>query len=108
MKDYKNPALSRIDKVLTGHCIACGKYIGNEYDTNFYALIRRKYCPECAQIFDTVSKEKGRMTYRQKTKRTMKSMSACIDQYAIQTRLLKEQIAELKRQLDDVKRGNMI
>ena len=102
---YRNAALSRVDGVLTGHCIGCGSYIGNEYDTSFYALIRRKYCDKCAHEFDKVTKEIGRKKYREKTKRTMKTMGACIDRYVIQTRLLEEHIADLQRQLDDQKRG---
>ena len=104
MKNYKNPALSDVNGVLTAHCIACGQYIGNEHDSNFYSLIRRKYCIKCAQVYDTISKEKGRKNYREKTKRTMKSMGACIDQYEKQARILKSYIAELERKLDDLER----
>lgn len=44
---FKNPALCRENGVLTSYCCICHTYIGNEYDTNWYTLIKQEYCPAC-------------------------------------------------------------
>ena len=109
MDSFKNPALTRIDGVLTAYCCVCGEYIGNEYDTNYYKLIRAKYCERHAQESDFVKAKIRRRDYNnnknQNRKVEMKAAHDLIDQYRIETRIQKEYIAELQRQLDDLKRG---
>ena len=105
MESFKNPALSRENGTLTGHCIICGKYIGNEYDTDYYALIKRKYCKEHAEKFHLRAQQTGRRNYEHKRRRTKKAMRDLIDQYRKETQVQREYIAELKRQLDDTKRS---
>lgn len=102
---YKNPALSLDDNILTGHCIVCGKYLGNEYDTNFYSLIRRKYCKEHAQEFDEITTAISRKNYKQKMKRTVKDMGKCIDRYKVIIYKQEEYIKALQRRLDDLERS---
>ena len=40
--EYKNPALYRIDGVLTSSCVKCGKRIDDEYSTKDWFSFRRK------------------------------------------------------------------
>jgi hypothetical protein len=49
LAEYNNPALGIVDGVLTSHCVVCGRYNGNECDTDWFTLIRRKYCPKCGK-----------------------------------------------------------
>ena len=104
MKTYKNPALSLVDGVLTGHCIYCGKYIGNEHDSNYYALIRRKYCKKHAQEFDEITTAISRENYKKKNKRTVKEMGKCIDRYKVIVNKQEEYIQSLQRKIDDLER----
>ena len=82
----------------------CGKYLGNEYDTIYYALIRRKYCEQHAEESHELSMKLGRWRYKDKQKYTRKAVRAMADEYICQVRLLKEYNAELQRELDDLKR----
>ncbi|MBP5362271.1 MAG: hypothetical protein J6Y71_04515 [Ruminococcus sp.] len=107
MEHFKNRALSRVDGVITGHCIMCGKYLGNEYDTNYYALIRRKYCEEHAEAVHSLSMQAGRRRYKDKQRKTVKAMRSLIDEYMYRARLLQEYNEELQRELDDLKRRRL-
>lgn len=108
MEHFKNPALTRIDGVLTAYCCVCGEYIGNEYDTNYYKLIRAKYCEKHAQESDFVKAKIRRRDYNknknQNRKAEKKAAQELITQLRIETRMQKEYIAELQRELDDYKR----
>ena len=105
MAKYKNPALSRVDGVLTAHCCICGKRLGDEYSESFYKLIRQKYCPDCAA---KVEKENGvfrQGEFRKKRKRTFKEVRSMLDVYRRDIEIQKQYISELERKLDDQKRG---
>lgn len=105
MARYKNPALSRVDGVLTAHCCICGKRLGDEYTESFYKLIRQKYCPDCAA---KVEKENGvyrQDKFKQNRRKSMKEMRSFLDVYRRDIQIQKEYIAELERKLDDQKRG---
>lgn len=106
METFKNPALSRENGVLTGHCVICGEYIGNEYDSDYYALIKRKYCKIHAEEYHIRAQQTGRRNYEAKRKRTKKAMRNLIEQYQKETQMQREYISELKRELDDLKRSN--
>ena len=104
MKDFKNPALSYVDGVITGHFIMCGKYIGNEYDTSYYALIKRKYCETHAKESKDYQMKFIRRDYKSRQKKTVKVMKELCDQYRKEVYLQQDYIAQLKRELDDLKR----
>lgn len=108
MEHFKNPALTRNDGVLTAYCCVCGEYIGNEYDTNYYKLIRAKYCEKHAQESDFVKAKIRRRDYNnnknQNRKAEKKAAYELINQLRIETRMQKEYIVELQRELDDYKR----
>lgn len=104
MAKYKNPALSRVDGVLTAHCCICGKRLGDEYTESFYKLIRQKYCPECAA---KVEKENGvfrQGEFKKRRKRTFKEVRSILDVYRKDIEVQKQYISELQRELDDLKR----
>lgn len=83
---YKNPALLKVQGVLTSYCLVCRNYNGNEYDTGWYTLIRRKYCPECKVLV-----EKYQAAERQRTRRMgMKQLR--------QESVLKDEVIELLRE----------
>lgn len=108
MAKYKNPALSRVDGVLTAHCCICQARLGDEYSESFYKLIRQKYCPKCAA---RVEKENGvyrQDKFKQNRRKSMKEMRSFLDVYRRDIQIQKEYIAELERKLDDQKRGNVI
>lgn len=105
MAKYKNPALSRVDGVLTAHCCICGKRLGDEYSESFYKLIRQKYCPDCAA---KVEKENGvfrQGEFKKRRKRTYKEVRSILDVYRKDIEVQKQYISELQRELDDLKRG---
>jgi hypothetical protein len=105
MAKYKNPALSRVDGVLTAHCCICGKRLGDEYSESFYKLIRQKYCPDCAA---KVEKENGvfrQGEFKKRRKRTFKEVRSILDVYRKDIEVQKQYISELQRELDDLKRG---
>ena len=108
MEHFKNPALTRMNGVLTAYCCVCGEYIGNEYDTNYYKLIRAKYCEKHAQESDFVKAKIRRRDYNnnknQNRKAEKKAAYELINQLRIETRMQKEYIAELQRELDDYRR----
>lgn len=104
MAKYKNPALSRVDGVLTAHCCICGKRLGDEYTESFYKLIRQKYCPDCAA---KVEKENGvfrQGKFKKRRKRTYKEVRSILDVYRKDIEVQKQYISELQRELDDLKR----
>jgi hypothetical protein len=104
MAKYKNPALSRVDGVLTAHCCICGKRLGDEYSESFYKLIRQKYCPDCAA---KVEKENGvfrQGEFKKRRKRTFKEVRSILDVYRKDIEVQKQYISELQRELDDLKR----
>ena len=104
MAKYKNPALSRVDGVLTAHCCICGKRLGDEYTESFYKLIRQKYCPDCAA---KVEKENGvfrQGEFKKRRKRTFKEVRSILDVYRKDIEIQKQYISELQRELDDLKR----
>lgn len=105
MAKYKNPALSRVDGVLTAHCCICGKRLGDEYTESFYKLIRQKYCPDCAA---KVEKENGvfrQGEFKKRRKRTFKEVRSILDVYRKEIEIQKQYISELQRELDDLKRS---
>lgn len=105
MAKYKNPALSRVDGVLTAHCCICGKRLGDEYSESFYKLIRQKYCPDCAA---KVEKENGvfrQGEFKKRRKRTYKEVRSILDVYRKDIEVQKQYISALQRELDDLKRG---
>lgn len=105
MAKYKNPALSRVDGVLTAHCCICGKRLGDEYSESFYKLIRQKYCPDCAA---KVEKENGvfrQGEFKKRRKRTFKEVRSILDVYRKDIEVQKQYISALQRELDDLKRG---
>ena len=107
MAKYKNPALSRVDGVLTAHCCICGKRLGDEYSESFYKLIRQKYCPDCAA---KVEKENGvfrQGEFKKRRKRTYKEVRSILDVYRKDIEVQKQYISELQRELDDLKRSVM-
>lgn len=107
MAKYKNPALSRVDGVLTAHCCICGKRLGDEYTESFYKLIRQKYCPDCAA---KVEKENGvfrQGEFKKRRKRTFKEVRSILDVYRKDIEVQKQYISELQRELDDLKRSVM-
>lgn len=107
MAKYKNPALSRVDGVLTAHCCICGKRLGDEYSESFYKLIRQKYCPDCAA---KVEKENGvfrQGEFKKRRKRTFKEVRSILDVYRKDIEVQKQYISELQRELDDLKRSAM-
>ena len=107
MAKYKNPALSRVDGVLTAHCCICGKRLGDEYSESFYKLIRQKYCPDCAA---KVEKENGvfrQGEFKKRRKRTYKEVRSILDVYRKDIEIQKQYISELQRELDDLKRSVM-
>ena len=107
MAKYKNPALSRVDGVLTAHCCICGKRLGDEYSESFYKLIRQKYCPDCAA---KVEKENGvfrQSEFKKRRKRTYKEVRSILDVYRKDIEVQKQYISELQREIDDLKRSVM-
>lgn len=107
MAKYKNPALSRVDGVLTAHCCICGKRLGDEYSESFYKLIRQKYCPDCAA---KVEKENGvfrQGEFKKRRKRTYKEVRSILDVYRKDIEVQKQYISELQREIDDLKRSVM-
>ena len=107
MAKYKNPALSRVDGVLTAHCCICGKRLGDEYSESFYKLIRQKYCPDCAA---KVEKENGvfrQGEFKKRRKRTFKEVRSILDVYRKDIEVQKQYISELQREIDDLKRSVM-
>lgn len=104
MAKYKNPALSRVDGVLTAHCCICGKRLGDEFTESFYKLIRQKYCPKCAA---QVEKENGvfrQGEFKKRRKRTYKEVRSWMDDYRKIVEMQKQYISTLQRQIDDMER----
>lgn len=101
---FKNPALTRQNGVLTAYCCVCGEYIGNEYDTNFYALIRRKYCEKHAEEYHDIQMAIGRKAYKARKQKTVREMKSVLDETLKTIRLQQDYIQELQRELDDYKR----
>lgn len=108
MEDFKNPALCRVKGILTGYCVVCGEYIGNENDTDYFKLIRAKYCKRHAQETDYIKAKIRRKDYNNKKNQNRKEERSAtqklIDQYRIETREQKRYIQSLQRLIDDYER----
>ena len=104
MAKYKNPALSRVDGVLTAHCCICGKRLGDEYSESFYKLIRQKYCPDCAAKVEKENEVFRQGEFKKRRKRTFKEVRSILDVYRKDIEVQKQYISELQRELDDLKR----
>lgn len=65
---FKNPALCRVNGVLYSYCCLCKTYIGNEYDTNWYKLIKQEYCDSCRLKVQTEQNSNRQKKFRKKNK----------------------------------------
>lgn len=103
-KKLKNRALSYVDGVLTSHCILCGSYIGNEYDSNYFSLIRKKYCTKCLAEQQKKGLAFRKSEYKKNKKKKIKEFRSWIDEQRIVIQKQDEYIKMLQRQIDDLKR----
>ena len=104
---FKNPALSRVNGILTAYCCVCGEYIGNEYDTSYYSLIRRKYCKDHAKEYRDIQMAITRRTSKAKKQKTVREMQTSLDEAMKTLRMQQDYIKSLQREIDDLKRSNL-
>lgn len=82
-----------IDKNGNVTCGVCGKYLGNiNGDGDYFALIRRKRCPECQAFF---TKEKKR-AWNQEKRRKDKALK----------KETKDELAELRKLVEGLREEN--
>jgi hypothetical protein len=105
-KKLKNRALSYVDGVLTSHCILCGRYNGNEYDSNYFSLIRKKYCTKCLAEQQKKGLAFRKNEYKKNKKKKIKEFRSWIDEQRIVIQKQDEYIKMLQRQIDDLERSN--
>ena len=83
------------------HCEICGEIISdiNDSNTDWMSHIRIKYCPECAALRRKMAKR----NWASKNTDAKKTVDAYLSEYS---RLMREQIEELKEQVRLVKEEN--
>lgn len=105
MKEFKNRALSYVDGVLTSHCILCGCYNGNEYDSNYFSLIRKKYCTKCLAEQQKKGLAFRKSEYKKNKKKKIKEFRSWIDEQRIVIQKQDDYIKALERKIDDLERS---
>lgn len=102
-ESFSNPALCKENGIIVAHCTICGRYIGDENDTPFFSLIRRKYCCECAAEREKENSFFRQKKFKERRKKTNREFRALADEFRKENELLRDQIYELKKQLVELK-----
>ncbi len=100
---YKNPALRKINGVLTGYCCICQTYIGNEHDTNWYRLIKQEYCPACRKQIQLEQGAERQQKFRKNHREERKLQNQQNQLLKEENRLLRQIVNTLRDDLDQLK-----
>ena len=94
------------DGILHCQCVLCNKYIGSECDMSYYALIRRKYCDDCARKVRAEKKAEYMRQSRQNKKllsQRQKRLESENEKLRELNALLDEKITGLEFQIEKLK-----
>lgn len=100
---YKNPALCKINGVLTSFCCICRTYIGDENDTNWFKLIKQEYCPACRDKIQLEQNADRQKKFRRTHKQERKLQQQQNHLLKEENRLLREMVIALRDDLDQLK-----
>lgn len=103
--EYNNPALCKINGVLTGYCVLCGQYLGNEHDTNWFSLIKREYCPTCRVKVRTEQNTLRQKKHRRSKKQLKKDYEQQTNLLKQENSLLREAVMALRDDVEQLKAG---
>lgn len=81
-------------------CEKCGKIIGDAYDTDFFAYIRMKYCPECKVIVRREQNAQRMKDLRRKNRELNKAKGEQLELLRKENELLRLNIIRMREQLD--------
>lgn len=104
---FKNPALCRVNGVLYSYCCLCKTYIGNEYDTNWYKLIKQEYCDSCRLKVQTEQNSNRQKKFRKKNKQEKKLLRNQNALLQDENRLLREMVVVLRDDLEQLKQQQL-
>lgn len=100
---YKNPALCKVNGVLTGYCCICRTYIGNEHDTSWYKLIKQEYCPACRKQIQLEQGAERQQKFRKNHREERKLQNQQNQLLKEENRLLRQIVNTLRDDLDQLK-----
>lgn len=102
--EYKNPALYRIDGVLTSSCVKCGTFIDDEYTTkDWFSFIRQEYCPSCREEVRREQNRSRQKRYRRSKKQLKKDYEQQTNLLKQENRLLREAVMALRDDVEQLK-----
>lgn len=102
--EYKNPALYRIDGVLTSSCVKCGKHIDDEYTTKeWYKFIRQEYCENCREEIRREQNRSRQLRYRRSKRQLKKDYEQQTNLLKQENRLLREAVMALRDDVEQLK-----
>ena len=102
--EYKNPALYRIDGVLTSSCVKCGKLIDDEYTTkDWYKFIRQEYCENCREEIRREQNRSRQLRYRRSKRQLKKDYEQQTNLLKQENRLLREVVMALRDDVEQLK-----
>lgn len=79
-------------------CDRCGYLIGNiNSDSNFYSLIRTKYCPECRSLALKEAHRAAQSAYRKRKKQEKKLLKTRVQLLEEENEILRKKLAEYRR-----------
>lgn len=87
------------------HCDKCGAFIGTEETLGYYSYKSRKYCDKCRKsAYLDRTRERQRLFYRNR-KQQIQTLKEEVNLLTKQNSVLEEIVTQLKRELEDLKRG---
>ena len=77
-------------------CQRCGTVIGDAYNTDYYAYIRMKYCPECKKTVTNIQAAERMKKFRHKNRMMNKAMKDRVQLLEQENELLRQRIIQLR------------
>lgn len=77
-------------------CQRCGTVIGDAYNTDYYAFIRMKYCPDCKKAVTNMQAAERMRNMRRRTREINKMRKDRLQLLEEENELLRKRIVELR------------
>ena len=81
-------------------CERCGKFIGDAYETNYFAYIRMKYCSDCKIQVKREQDAQRMRDLRRKTREINKAKSEQLALLREENEMLRRRIIGMREQID--------
>lgn len=83
-------------------CERCGAKIGDEFNTDYFAYIRMKYCPECKEQVKREQTAERVKRLRRRTREINKAKSEQLELLKEENEILRRRIIMMREHLDNI------